>query len=163
MKGVGGVENWNQDYPHMWLIWFDTNFPGMIFFLHWVLFAVWSMFLTRVMQSLAGEANGFQTWRLQMNRKIDPKALMAWVSTRSVSTIGVDTDCTTNPPRTLRKTLWEEDEHQRWKGPPPAFEVFYDATNGFLLQVISLSPYALRPSPSLPSPVIPCQCAWTYC
>ena len=58
--------------------------------------------------------NGYLTWRLQMNRKIDR---------------------TVHPPRILRKTYWDEDEHQRWKGPPPAFEVYYDATNGFLLQV----------------------------
>ena len=95
-----------------------------------------SWFLTRFMGSLADDANGYLTWRLQMNRKIDPKALMAWVSTRNVATIGVDVDQTVSPPRILRKTYWDEDEHQRWKGPPPSFEVFYDATNGFLLQVV---------------------------
>jgi hypothetical protein len=135
-KGVGGVQQWNQDYPHLWLIYFDEWFPGLIFGLHLVLFFVWAVFLTKVNQYLAGQANGYQTWRLQMNRKIDPKALMAWVSTRNVATIGVDSDYTANPPRILRKTLWEEDEHPRWKGPPPGFEVYYDATNGFLLQVI---------------------------
>ena len=91
--------------------------------------------LTSVMRSLPGQANGYLTWRLQMNRKIDPKALQAWVSTKTVATIGVDVDRTVHPPRILRKTYWDEDEHQRWKGPPPAFEVYYDATNGFLLQV----------------------------
>ena len=91
--------------------------------------------LTSVMRSLLGQANGYLTWRLQMNRKIDPKALQAWVSTKTVATIGVDVDRTVHPPRILRKTYWDEDEHQRWKGPPPAFEVYYDATNGFLLQV----------------------------
>ncbi len=30
---------------------------------------------------------------------------------------------------------WAEEEDPRWKGPPPKFEVTYDDTNGFLLQV----------------------------
>ena len=71
--------------------------------------------LTSVMRSLPGQANGYLTWRLQMNRKIDPKALQAWVSTKTVATIGVDVDRTVHPPRILRKTYWDEDEHQRWK------------------------------------------------
>jgi hypothetical protein len=33
--------------------------------------------------------------------------------------------------------VWSEEEHQRWKGPAPQIEVFYDATNGFLLQAFS--------------------------
>ena len=60
--------------------------------------------LTSVMRSLPGQANGYLTWRLQMNRKIDPKALQAWVSTKTVATIGVDVDRTVYPPRILRKT-----------------------------------------------------------
>ena len=43
------------------------------------------------------KANGYLSWRIQMNRKIDPKALMAWVSTRSVSTIG-HTSLSPSPP-----------------------------------------------------------------
>ena len=39
--------------------------------------------LTSVMRSLPGQANGYLTWRLQMNRKID---------------------LTVHPPRILRKT-----------------------------------------------------------
>jgi hypothetical protein len=35
------------------------------------------------------KAEGYLSWRIQMNRKIDPKALMAWISTRSVQTIGM--------------------------------------------------------------------------
>jgi hypothetical protein len=35
----------------------------------------------------------------------------------------------------VRSVMWAEEEHPRWKGPPPKFEVTYDDTNGFILQV----------------------------
>jgi hypothetical protein len=43
--------------------------------------------------------------------------------TRGAFPIGVDIDHTKQPPRVLRKTVWDEDQHQRWKGPPPSIQV----------------------------------------
>ena len=61
---------------------------------------------------------------LLLNRSID-----RFILTPDAFLTGVDIDQTVKPPRVLRKTVWNEDEHQRWKGPPPSIEVYDDATN----------------------------------
>jgi hypothetical protein len=57
-KGFGGVQNWNSDYPHLWLIWADERFPLLLFFGHLFAFLLWSWGLTSFMGNLADQVCG---------------------------------------------------------------------------------------------------------
>eukprot|EP00960_Hanusia_phi_P068547 766873-Hanusia_phi.AAC.2 len=155
-KAVGGVENWNGSYDKEWLIMLDRNFPLLIFGFHVFAFILWSWLLTSLLNHLAAEADGYLNWRLKMNRKIDPKAMTAWASTKILISSSVDIDRTVRPARKMRKAYWEEPSHSRWKGPAPLLEIFYDETNGFLLQVVfsyQKTKYATPPAPA-PAPAL---------
>jgi len=110
--------------------------PVAHFAMHIGAFYLWSVILTSVLEGLSDSANGFISWRVKMNRKVDSRAMFAWLSIKNVATIGVEIDTTIPKSRKVRSVTWAEEEHSRWKGPPPKFEVTYDDSNGFLLQVV---------------------------
>mmetsp|Transcript_4409 Transcript_4409/g.13033 ORF Transcript_4409/g.13033 Transcript_4409/m.13033 type:complete len:202 (-) Transcript_4409:197-802(-) len=133
-RAIGATDAWAVEYEQEWLISIDST-PLVTFAFHVAVFYIWSVMLTRVLETLTGAADGWISWRVVMNRKVDPRAMFAWLSTKRVVTINVELDATTRRHRKIRSVTWVEDERGRWKGPPPVIELTYDDTNGFLLEV----------------------------
>lgn len=118
--------------------WVDEALVGPIIsvpFLFWFLNMCWlglvSIVLMKFMKYLASLGEGFLSLRVKVNRKVDKEALMKFLGTRAIKV----SETVSEGGIKLKKQMWSEEDDELWQGSAPDIEVFFDATNGFLLSV----------------------------
>jgi len=108
-----------------------VSVPFLFWFLNMMWLALVSVFLMKFMKYLASLGEGFLSLRVKVDRKVNKEALMRFLATRSVKV----SETVSEGGIKLKKQMWNETDDELWQGAAPAIEVFFDATNGFLLSV----------------------------
>lgn len=119
-------QTWAQEYivkplMHKPGVWFMINL-GM-----WAAIALMLMFL---MKHLTDRAVGVLSLRIRINRRIDVRALYAWLASKDVGQEDVEREGQMN----RSKVEWmEQPDEAKWLASPPKIQIVFDAVHEYLL------------------------------